>query len=176
MNIFVLDFCARLAATYHCDKHVVKMILETAQLLYCAHWVVDASRLAPGAYRKTHPNHPCAIWTRESGANYRWLCELGLALCDEFTFRYGGTHKTRAHLEWLAANPPVLPEVGVTEIRLAMPDIYKRPNPVEAYRTFYRENKLKLRGIVQYSKRPWPSFLRESYPSSFPETPIQVPT
>jgi hypothetical protein len=145
MNIFFLDFCARLAAIHHCDKHVVKMILETAQLLYCAHWVIDPSRLPSGAYKKTHPNHPCAIWVRESGANYRWLCELGLALCDEFTFRYGGVHKTRKHLEWLAANPPVLE--------------YKRPNPVEAYRTYYRENKLKIRKIVRYSKRPPPSFL-----------------
>lgn len=157
MNIFFLDFCARIAATYHCDKHVVKMILESAQLLYSAHWVIDPSRLPPGAYRKTHTKHPCAIWVRESGANYRWLCELGLALCDEYTFRYSKVHKTRAHLKWLAENPPVLPEIGVTTIRQAMPNEYKRPNPVEAYRTYYIENKLKLRGIVRYSKRSPPS-------------------
>jgi hypothetical protein len=159
MNIFFLSFDARNAAEHHCDKHVVKMILETAQLLYSAHWSLSRLALPQNAYKKTHVNHPCAVWARESGANYRWLCELGLALCDEFTFRYGGVHKTRAHLLWLAANPPPLPEVGVTEIRQAMPDEYKRPNPVEAYRTYYRENKLKLRGIVRYSKRPPPSFL-----------------
>ena len=160
MNIFFLDFNAKLAATHHCDKHVVKMILEAAQLLYSSHWVIDPSRLQPGAYRKTHSNHPCAIWVRESGANYRWLCELGLALCDEFTFRYGKVHKTRAHLQWLSENPPILPEVGVTEIRQAMPPEYKRPNPVDAYRTYYIENKLKLRRIVRYSKRPPPSWMR----------------
>ena len=159
MNIFLLDFCARKAAVYHCDKHVVKMILETAQLLYSAHWVIDPSKLNDGAYRKTHVNHPCSIWTRESGANYRWLCELGLALCEEFTFRYGGIHKTQRHLEWLVAHPPALPEVGITEIRQAMPAEYKCGNPVEAYRRFYRETKMKLRGIVQYSKRPRPAFL-----------------
>lgn len=159
MNIFFLSFDARKAAEHHCDKHVVKMILETAQLLYSAHWSQARLSLPQNAYKKTHVNHPCAIWTRESGANYRWLCELGLALCDEFTFRYGGVHRTRAHLLWLAANPPPLPEVGVTEIRQAMPDEYKRPNVVEAYRTYYRENKLKLRGIVSYSKRPPPKFL-----------------
>ena len=164
MNIFFLDFDAKLAATHHCDKHVVKMILEAAQLLYSSHWVIDPSRLQPGAYRKTHCNHPCAIWVRESGANYRWLCELGLALCDEFTFRYGKVHKTRAHLQWLSENPPALPEVGVTEIRQAMPPQYKRPNPVDAYRTYYIENKVKLRGIVRYSKRPAPSWMRHQEP------------
>ena len=159
MNIFFLDFDARRAAKYHCDKHVVKMILETAQLLYSAHWCICPEGLPPTAYKKTHGNHPCGIWVRESGSNYRWLCQLGLALCEEFTFRYSNTHKTQAHLEWLAAHPPVLPEVGVTTIRLAMPEEYKRPNPVEAYRTYYRENKLKLRGIVRYSKREPPAFL-----------------
>jgi hypothetical protein len=165
MNIFFLSFDPRKAAEHHCDKHVVKMILETAQLLYSAHWSQSRLSLPQNAYKKTHVNHPCAIWVRESGANYRWLCELGLALCDEFTFRYGGIHKTRAHLQWLAANPPPLPEVGVTEIRQAMPAEYKRPNVVEAYRTYYRENKLKLRGIVRYSKRAPPSFLGSSSPS-----------
>jgi hypothetical protein len=154
MNIFFLSFNPRIAAEHHCDKHVVKMILETAQLLYTAHEV-----LPPGAYKKTHLNHPCAIWTRESKDNYKWLCQLGLALCKEYTFRYGKIHKTQAHIEWLTANIPDLPDVGVTEIRQAMPPEYKRPNPVEAYQTYYRENKLKLRGIVRYSKRSFPSFL-----------------
>ena len=159
MKIFLLDFDARRAAEAHCDKHVVKMILETAQLLYSAHWSHPRLILPQNAYKKTHANHPCAVWTRESLSNYRWLCELGLALCAEFTFRYGKIHKTQAHLEWLAAHPPALPDPGITEIRQAMPPEYKRPNPVEAYRAYYRENKLKVRGIVGYTRRPWPSFL-----------------
>lgn len=154
MNIFVLSFNPRIAAEHHCDKHVVKMILETAQLLYTAHDV-----LPPGGYKKTHLNHPCAIWTRESQDNYMWLCELGRELCKEYTYRYGKIHKTQAHIEWLSANVPELPKLGITEIRQAMPPEYKRPNPVEAYQTYYRENKLKLRGIVTYSKRSPPSFL-----------------
>jgi hypothetical protein len=159
MNIFFLDFDPQTAARFHCDKHVVKMILETAQLLYCAHWMIDASVLLPTAYRKTHPNHPCAVWTRESLANYNWLADLGLALCEEFVFRYGHAHKTHAHIAWLAVHPPAIPNLGITEIRQAMPDIYKRPNPIEAYRTFYRENKMQLRKIVGYSKRASPVFL-----------------
>jgi hypothetical protein len=163
MNIFFLSFNPRIAAEHHCDKHVVKMILETAQLLYTAHEV-----LPPGGYKKTHLNHPCAIWTRESQDNYIWLCQLGMALCVEYTFRYGKIHKTQAHIEWLTANVPVLPQVGVTEIRQAMPIEYKRPNPVEAYQAYYRENKFKLRGIVAYSKREAPAFLSSAaaYPIS----------
>jgi hypothetical protein len=158
MNIFLLDFNPARAAQAHCDTHVVKMILETAQLLYSAHWCTDPSALPAGAYRKTHVNHPCAVWTRESLSNYQWLCALGLALCAEFTFRYGGVHKTQTHLEWLAAHPPALPDPGITEIRLAMPPEYKRPNPVDAYRTYYLEAKVP-RGIVRYTRRPRPAFL-----------------
>jgi hypothetical protein len=109
-----------------------------------------------GGYRKTHINHPCAIWTRESLNNYEWLCQLGLALCTEYTFRYGKIHKTQSHLEWLTANPPPLPRVGITEIRQAMPVEYKRPNPVEAYQAYYRGAKARL---LHYSKRSPPSFL-----------------
>ena len=159
MNIFILSFNPRIAAEHHCDKHVVKMILETAQLLYSAQWTSPRLTLPQNAYKNTHRNHPCAIWTRESLDNYVWLCELGHALCAEYTFRYGKIHKTQSHIEWLAANLPELPKIGITEIRQAMPPEYKRPNPVEAYQTYYRENKLKLRGIVRYSKRAPPAFL-----------------
>ena len=160
MNIFLLHFNPKIAAEYHCDKHVVKMILETAQLLYTCHWVLNSDCLPENAYKKCHMNHPCGIWVRESLSNYKWLCELGKYLCEEYTFRYGKIHKTQAHLEWLMENPPAsLTDVGITEIRLAMPNEYKQPNPVEAYRTFYIESKLKQRGIVKYTKREWPKWL-----------------
>jgi hypothetical protein len=161
MNIFFLSFNPKTAAEYHCDKHVVKMILETAQLLYSAHWSEERMILPQNAYKLAHKNHPCSIWVRESLSNYMWLAELGYWLCQEYRFRYENrTHSTEAHLLWLRANPPPdLKDVGVTEIRLAMPDEYKLPNAVESYRMYYRENKLKIRGIVKYTKRPPPSFL-----------------
>jgi hypothetical protein len=160
MNIFVLSFNPKEAAEYHCDKHVVKMILETAQLLYTCHWILNAEGLPEHAYKKSHVNHPCGIWLRESLSNYKWLCELGKYLCEEYTFRYGKIHKTQSHLSWLMQNPPAsLPDVGITEIRLAMPNEYKVPNPVESYRNYYRENKLKVRNIVKYTKREWPEWL-----------------
>ena len=160
MNIFILHRSPRKAAQYHCDKHVVKMILETAQLLFSAHWVLDPEGLPPSAYKKTHANHPCALWVRQSLSNYVWLCELGLELCAEFTYRYTKTHKTQTLLEWLSVHPPAgLPDPGITLLPQAMPDEYKHPNAVRAYRTYYRENKLNLRGIVKYTRRSPPGFL-----------------
>ena len=83
MNIFVLDYNPKRAAQMQCDKHVVKMPLETAQIL--------CSAFEPGTapYKRTHYNHPCSVWGRESKVNYKWLIEHGLALSDEYTYRYG---------------------------------------------------------------------------------------
>ena len=161
MNIFVLSLIPRIAAEFHCDKHVVKMIIETAQLLYSAHHVAG-SPLPDGAYRKTHANHPCAIWVRESAENYRWLCALGFWLCREYQYRYGvgKTHKTEKHILWLRNNLPIdIPQVPMTPFPQAMPVEYKRDDSVEAYRTFYIENKMKTRNIVKYTRRPIPEFL-----------------
>ena len=169
MNIFLLHLNPKLAAEYHCDKHVIKMIIETAQLLYCAHHVVDAELLTANYitlplkyYKKTHPNHPCAIWVRESIENYTWLAQLGWYLCKEYQYRYGSEkiHKTEYHIQWLIENPPVLiPRVPATIFRQAMPPEYKRSDPVEAYRTYYKESKLIVRKIVKYTRRPLPAFL-----------------
>jgi hypothetical protein len=163
MNIFYLHAIASKAAEYHCDKHVVKMILETAQLLYSAHWILNPSGLSENAYRKTHVNHPCAIWVRESLSNYRWLADLGYWLCQEYRHRYGDkTHKTEAHLTWLRNNPPAgLADIGATPPRQAMPDDYKHPDTVTAYRFYYVKNKLMIRGIVKYTRRKHPEFLQK---------------
>ena len=95
----------------------------------------------------------------------RWIkrCDLIFQLHLPAIWRNPLNRNDPAHLNWLHANPPpTLKDVGVTEIRLAMPPEYKRPNPVEAYRTYYRENKLLLRKIVVYSKRGPPPFLAMS--------------
>jgi hypothetical protein len=155
MNIFVLSKNPQLAAHLHCDKHVVKMILETAQLLYSAHSVIPE-----GGYKKTHVNHPCAIWTRESVANYKWLAELGWWLCKEYQFRYGEhkTHKTEKHIVWLTENVPDIPDVGLTPFRQAMPVIYKCEDPVEAYQAYYLGDKVP-RGFIKYTRRERPEFI-----------------
>ena len=162
MNIFFLSLNPREAARLHCDKHVVKMILETAQLLYSAHWVLHPEGLPENAYKLAHKNHPCSIWTRKSITNYMWLASLGWWLCKEYQYRYGNQkqHKTQAHLEWLMNNPPkYIPTVEFTKPALAMPDEYKQDDTIEAYKLFYIESKFKTRGIVNYTIREWPEFL-----------------
>lgn len=162
MNIFFLSISPKEAAQLHCDKHVVKMIIETAQMLYSAHWMLNPEQLPTTAYRIAHKNHPCSIWVRKSFENYMWLCTLGIHLCREYQHRYGEhkRHKTQDHIEWLMDNPPFgIPSIGMTMPVQAMPDEYKQDNPVLAYQTFYRESKLKARNIVRYTRRDWPEFL-----------------
>ena len=165
MNIFFLDFNPQRAAEYHCDKHVIKMIIETAQMLYSAHWVMGPQDLPAGAYRIAHANHPCSIWVRESLENYKWLCQLGYWLCREYQYRYGDKkqHRTQAHIEWLIKNPPrTLKGDMITELPQAMPHQYKHRNPVIAYQTYYIESKYRERGIVKYTKRDPPEFLKNA--------------
>lgn len=162
MNIFFLSLNPKEAARLHCDKHVVKMIIETAQLLYSAHWVLHPEGLNENAYKLAHKNHPCSIWTRQSLTNYMWLASLGWWLCKEYQHRYGAhkLHKTEAHIEWLMNNPPKsISEIEFTKPALAMPDEYKQDDTIEAYKLFYIESKFKIRGIVNYTNREWPEFL-----------------
>ena len=160
MNIFFLHACARICAQMHVDKHVVKMILETTQLLCSA---VHLSGAYIPCYKLTHKNHPSAIWTRECIENYLWLCELGLELCVEYTYRYGKTHKCEPYLRDLKSRPPPLPSSGTGEItppRLAMPQMYKDANldPVTAYRYYYLYDKT---DILSWKKREVPDWVME---------------
>ena len=151
MNIFILDYDVKKCAKYHVDKHVVKMILETAQLLCGVHWVVNSE--AP--YKLSHKNHPCSIWTRESLTNYLYLCELGLELCYEYTYRYGKKHKSQQVIEWCIENKPNIKDIGFTEPAKAMPDEYKVKSVVESYRNYYREAKS---GFANWKNREIPGW------------------
>lgn len=170
MNIFFLSWSPKRAARYHCDKHVVKMIIETAQMLYCAHWMLE-SPLPSTAYKLAHKNHPCSIWVRSSVTNYLWLVSLGYWLCQEYRFRYKKVHKTEAHILWLMENiPKDIPILPMSSPAQAMPDEYKDEDPIIAYRTFYVESKLKQRGIVTYKCRKPPSFLTHYITTKSQET------
>ncbi|MCK8826039.1 pyrimidine dimer DNA glycosylase/endonuclease V [Fuchsiella alkaliacetigena] len=135
MNIFVLDEDVKKCARYHTDKHVIKMILETAQLLSAAHHLTGNK--SDELYRLTHKSHPCTKWVVKSINNYRWLVDLGLELCQEYTYRYGKTHKTQEKLEWLKNNEAELPDIDRTEFVKCMPDQYKVNSVVESYRNYY---------------------------------------
>ena len=149
MNIFILDENPQLSAEYHCDKHCVKMILETAQLLCGAFEKGDAP------YKRTHYNHPCAKWSRESQSNYLWLVDFGKELATEYTKRYGKTHKSLAVISWCGDNFKSLnlPKNPMTPFALAMPDKYRHLDPVKSYRDYYLGEKSEI-AEWKHSKKP----------------------
>lgn len=127
-----------ICAQMHLDKHVIKLILETTQLLCGAWHIIDPDhKIYTPCYKLTHKNHPCSIWTRTSKENYMWLCQLGLALCEEYTYRYGKTHKCEEYLVDLTENIPPIPSRGFTAPAQAMPVVYKDKNAIDAYRNYY---------------------------------------
>jgi len=145
MNIFFLHLDPKICAQMHVSKHVVKMILETCQLLCSAWHMTDPdNKIYTPCYKLTHKNHPSSVWTRESKVNYTWLCNLGLELCKEYTYRYGKTHKCEAYINNLSQNVPPLPDIDFTPPRQAMPDMYKDDDAIEAYRTYYFFDKTRM--------------------------------
>ena len=164
MNIFVLDYDPKSCAQMHCDKHVVKMILETAQLLCGVHHMTE--KVTDGVpYKLSHKNHPCSIWARECVENYVWLCDLGLELCEEYTYRYGKKHKSQEIIEWCLLNIPNIKENGsVTDFKLAMPDECKIDNnPILSYRKYYIEFK---KDFAKWKNRDVPNWFNLSDDSS----------
>jgi len=154
MNIFFLDENPTLSAKYHVDKHVVKMILETAQLLCSVHHVTGQyTDQVP--YKLSHKNHPCAVWARESLSNYLYLCELGLELGKEYTYRYGKKHKSIEVIEWCIVNKPNIPDIGFTTPARAMPDEFKVDSVVESYRNYYMGAKSDLASWKNREKPFW---------------------
>lgn len=152
MNIFYLDENPTVASQYHLDKHIVKMPLETAQILCTIHWMKGNE--AP--YKATHIKHPCTIWTAESIKNYDWLCELGIALCKEYTYRYNKTHKCEAIIDWCITNKPELSNEVTNSYALAMPDEYKVKNDVvQSYRNYYKHGKQHLHSWKNREKPFW---------------------
>lgn len=102
MNIFITNACPVKSAQDHVNTHLLKQILESAQLLSTAHVVLDGKQVA---YKATHQNHPSSIWARQSKANYLWLFEHFKALCDEYEYRTGKVHKSVEHIKTLSKSP-----------------------------------------------------------------------
>lgn len=137
MNIFRLHDNPIMSAMLMNDQHVVKMILESAQLLSTAHWVLDGHCKA---YKQTHVNHPSAVWVRQSRANYEWLFKHFVALIDEHQYRYPNSplHKSAQYVDVLKKAPRNLSGSQETPILLAMPDYLKSSySGVQAYRMYY---------------------------------------
>jgi hypothetical protein len=150
MNIFVLDHCPNTSAHMVCDKHAVKMVLETAQMLCSA--MSKHGLHAP--YKATHKNHPCTLWAGHTNDNFRWLCEHGLSLCETYTDRYGRQHKSQSVIEFCALFAHKLPTGLITDHPQAMPDKYKGECAIEAYRAYYKGEKAYM-ARWKYTDQPY---------------------
>ena len=162
MNIFILDTNPIRAAQLQCDKHIVKMIVESAQMLSTAHRILDGTKtkrpsvsgktmvnywehpnknIEKTLYKAVHPGHPSTLWTMESLANYAWHYEHWYALCVEYTYRYRKVHSTEKLLEEILGIPPKnIPHVPMTPFKLAMksnPECMLEC-PVKSYQAFYQ--------------------------------------
>lgn len=188
MNIFYLDHDVKKCAEMHNDKHVVKMILEYAQLLSTAHRILDGI-VEPGLsktgrkktvyrlpderdsvlYGATHVHHPSAIWVRQSKQNYVWLMQMWCCLLQEYTYRYGKQHACSKLVSPLSEIPHNLPDKPFTEPTPAMPDDVKILKEIHtdrytidsllSYRNYYIKNKTHL---ANWKNRPVPSWYLEN--------------
>ena len=185
MNIFVLHDDPVLAAQNQCDKHVVKMIVESAQMLSTVHRMLDGTITKRPSksgkrilkyyelhddrehilYKAVHHNHPCTVWSRENCCNYNWHYEHFVALCDEYTYRYGKIHSTDTKLRTLLKELPkgILHTNCKSAFKLAMGS-----NPecvvvglggtdvVESYRNFYHTKQERFK--MDWTKRNVPEW------------------
>jgi len=156
MNIFFLHLNPEECAKMHANTHVVKMILESLQLLCSAHYISNSDFKPP--YKLTHKNHPCSIWVRTSLSNYNWLLMLTEELCKEYTYRYGKIHKSQKYLQSMRENIPPIPDIGFTEPAKAMPNGYKEDDVIDSYRNYYFYGKKHLH---IWKKRPKPEWLED---------------
>jgi hypothetical protein len=173
MNLFFLDPDPKKCAIYHCDKHVVKMLLEIVQMLYTAHHVLGPiENLPENCYKKVHVKHPTAIWIRQNKYNYSYATTLGMLLAQEYTFRYNKIHKCEEHIIWLNSNLPnfkdekpeysestvlssnkFLQLAGLSETPLAMPEECKMKDTIQSYRKYYLYYKKRF---ARWTNRPVP--------------------
>jgi hypothetical protein len=156
MNIFYLDSHPDLAAWYHCDKHVVKMVTEAAQILSTVHRVRGLTLYCDGEglYKATHSHHPCTLWAMESRANYEWLYKLYRGLLTEYTKRYDKHHKAGNISKALRRLPHYHRGKGghnyeactlpFTEPPQVMPLEFQGPDTVQAYRNYYLKDKARF--------------------------------
>lgn len=168
MNIFVLDLDPVVCARYHCDIHVGVMAKEARQLLASAHHRLNPrSHTIKGLPKPTHMNHPCAVWVRESSANYYWLFDLYQALHQEFMFRFGKAHGNYTRIDAVDTCPRALEYRDMTPFAQAMPDKYKDDDPgaslnealllaVLAYRNYYRNDK---QAFHKWTRREVPEWI-----------------
>ena len=183
MNLFILDWDPTKAAQLQCNRHVVKMIVESAQMLSTAHrmldgyhikavsnsgksqvkfWIHPDPELDGVLYKAVHSAHPCTVWTMASAMNYNWHYVHFIALCDEYTHRYGKVHLTDKLLrEKLAIAPKNIKYAGLTQFALAMksnPECMFPNDPVRSYRAFYQTKQERFK--MSWTNREVPEWFK----------------
>lgn len=177
MNIFYLSNSVTECAEWAVDRHVVKMILETAQLLSTAHRFIDGTEYVDKTksgrsvkrwslydsrdailYSATHIHHPSAVWCRQSDANYTWLHNLLGAYLKEYTYRYGKVHSIEQSglYDALRATPHNIPNGNFTQPTAAMDAKYIVSNDnIINYRNYYKQGKSHLHSWKKRDVPPW---------------------
>jgi len=179
MNFFNLDKDPHTCATYHLDKHVVKMSIEYPQMLSSAHRILDGiqyqgkSKTGRNVKRWRHPDddmenilykvchvhHPTSVWVRESKANYDHMYNTWLELLREYTYRYGKIHLSGSKLAEPLKRAPINissdPYCDPPPAMSAYPDCIVEGDSVTSYRNYYREAKS---GFAKWTKRPKPEW------------------
>jgi hypothetical protein len=139
MNIFILDENPTIAAKYHSDVHLNKMLLESAQMLCNVHHYVGTENVP---YKATHMNHPCSVWARTSLSNYNWLLLLAFEIENERIFRGFKRSKCLDTLMWCRTHTPSIPELGRTDFAIVTTGQDSTGmTAVEAYRKYYIDKK-----------------------------------
>ena len=161
MNIFATDSCPFKSAQALPNILVNKMCLESAQLLSTAHVVIDGKQIA---YRKTHENHPSAVWCRASVKNYLWLWQHFSALCSEYQHRTGKVHGCAKLVDVLVAVPHNMRNHALTVMPKCMPDEHKVDCVYQSYRNYlaakfaaWQQRDKPI--FVSWTKRPAPLWL-----------------
>ena len=156
MNYFYVEKDPTSAAQALCDKHVVKMILETAQMLSTAHRLTESPQ-ADFVYKPTHSNHPSTKWLRSSQIAYKHGLQHLCALFDEYRHRYNKTHATERLLPYLSQVPEALPDLPFVDPPQCMYDECRSSDTVEAYRSYYRVRRSEI--DMRWTKREEPAWL-----------------
>jgi len=187
INIFYLHPEAKTCAEMHLDRHVVKMIIEYAQLLSTAHRLLDGTLTVgltktgrkakryvlpddrePHVYVATHSNHPSAKWTRHTKANYLWLFDLWVNLLDEYTHRYKKNHSCARLVPYLVRSPVNIPNGEFTPPWRAMPDDAKiGDDSLLSYRNYYITYKRKM---ARWTNREMPDWFAEGIYRNYGDT------
>ena len=185
MNIFYVSESPSIAAEMLCDKHVVKMTLETAQLLCTAHRILDGQletaqvyTYKKGAstgkvktmkyymlrpfelnnilYKATHINHPSSVWVRQSCHHYDWALDHFSSLLNEYHYRYGKIHKCSTLLPHLRNHPSRIPKTPFVQPPCAMDDQYIiSGDSVTNYRNYYNKGKNHLHNWTKREPPHW---------------------